>query len=243
MGEGAEIFEKLDKLVHVQAIDYGEAIEFDKYDFRDFSIIGSYCTIMEQARAILALVDNDLGTHCHSILRSQFETFADMRLSMKNEHYRKNMELDLLESQKKLLKAAKDGNPYLALLVEKFDVDVDLSTVGQAISKLKKAGAKSLGISEKLKNAGMGAEADAILYKLHEFTHGGVRALERRHLKESYGDVEIVCFQSRPIDDFVAEMHSSYDILLRASAEVHAYFSSGHSKIFEELITTADAAH
>lgn len=236
MTEGEELFYRLQGLVVETAIPQSEQIKFDKRNKYDFFLVASYLSTLEKAWAVLALVDRELGIHSLAILRSQLDTFADLRNLLKDPTYLKHLELRSLQTQKDRFIAAKNGNPYLKQIAERINTEGELSVIGEKIKKLVADGAKILSPSEKMQLAELKAEHEAIYPHLSDNVHGGLSAMQSRHLKQVQDDFEVVAFPVETKDDCIPVMLTAFDIVLRASSLVHLHFKTGYQTHFDDLI-------
>lgn len=237
MTEGERLFNTLQDCVVEHVSERVSKLVFDKRNQLDFAIITSYCSILEKAWALLALVDKQMGGQGLPILRAQLETFADLKLLCNDEEYLKHLEFQREKAIHQRLILAKSGNPYLNVIAKEFDVDGQLSEVGKRMEDLKKRGAKLLHPAKKFEMADLSAEREAIYAHLSDHSHGGIGALISRHMRVlTEEDFEIAAFQDESKDESIPSMQTSLDIVLRASQIIHEYYKTGEGDYFQGVI-------
>jgi len=235
--EGERLFNTLQDCVVAHVSERVSKLVFDKRNQLDFAIVTSYCSILEKAWALLALVDKQMGGQGLPILRAQFETFADLKLLCDDAEYIKHLELRREKAIHKRLILAKSGNPYLGVIAKEFDLEGQLSEVGKRMQELKSRGAKLLEPAEKFEMAELSAEREAIYAHLSDHSHGGIGASISRHMRVlSDEDFEIAAFQDESKDNSVPSMQTSLDIVLRASQIIHEYYNTGEGDYFQSMI-------
>ncbi|MGC3939323.1 DUF5677 domain-containing protein [Roseobacter sp. EG26] len=239
----SDIFIELQDLVVDIAIPLAEEIHFEKRDKYSFALVATYFSILEQSWVILALIDKELGLHSLPHLRAQIEGLAEMKLLLGDESYLLSLELRNELASKQRLINAKRGNPYLKLIAEKVEIESELSRIGKRISELERMGAKKYEMKEKLDKADLKDEREALYGYLSDYSHGSLRALLKRHLQDTGDeDFRVVAFHQQDMSEFDATLHTSVDVILRASQLIHHKFETGHEERFLGLIESRSKA-
>ena len=234
MSQRTEEFQELDNFICGVAITKAELIRFDPDDAVDITIVSLYCTILEQGRAILALIQAELGHHSQIILRSQLEALADLINLSDDQSYFDSMVYQNLAGRSDTLEAARNRNRYSQLARSAFDVAGELAKCRAQMQNALSAGVKNLQLSRKLKSANLGEIAKATIPSLNDHSHSGLAALQHRHLRKVNGAIEVHCFAEPRLGQFDGVISMSLDVVVMASIKIHERFETDQKDYFQD---------
>lgn len=158
-------------------------VNWHKENFVELTTIGFLLSILEQSHTIHALCEKEKYFEAKIILRSALEHFIEIILISKddNEKYVERIKLEFNYHQVKTLNAAKSGNQYVASIVEKIDVAVNLEELAQYKEEIEKQGGKKLSVIDRFKSAGHGDMYDTIYSSLSKLAHPTFAGIIERH--------------------------------------------------------------
>ena len=130
------------RAVLTTAIEEAAAFTFDKRNAQHLSSICVYCTILELARSEITLLENGDVTTMPVVLRSIFESFADLRAILEDADYYKGMYATLLEERLRFLRNVdrSRSNPVLAPIAERLNVESETAKLQKELQEHKSLG-------------------------------------------------------------------------------------------------------
>jgi hypothetical protein len=145
--------------------------------------MGIYCTLIELSESFYTLIQTQNYTGSLSIYRSFIENFVDLKNLKLNGLYVNQLDFGSYEQNKRMFKAAKQGNPYLTSIAKY--ADNKIPEVENEIKLLKESNNFKLcaNIYEKFSSAGMEEEYRGLYPKLSAESHCSLEAIFSRHFE------------------------------------------------------------
>ncbi len=146
-----------------------------------------YLELLDYARNIAVLLRRGFASNTPVLLlRGMYEGLADLRVLVANESSLQNMKLKYSEERLKILKRAKDGNPFLKVLVDE-DLDSKIAEIRSQVDELQKDGTISRTIKQRFEDADLANEYEGEYAFFSEFVHRGLKILENQFLRKTDG--------------------------------------------------------
>lgn len=205
------------------------SIKFDKRHPQHLPVICVYATILELSRAELALLDTGNSVAFSPLLRSIFESYADLRALLEDVNYLKRMHATLIREKLRLVDIAERlGNtrPDLLAGLETVDVQRDRAEFQRQLNEYADQGHRALSNAARF-DAGRVEPGHEILYWLLCLEgHNNIASLEERHVEKSEsGSYEVTMFKERG-NGLAAAVGVLVDLVGDASTRVHRFFGT-----------------
>ncbi len=165
------------------AIKACSALRYNFYDPRDrFSVLLVYAVI-DDARAVLALVRAGALAGTPIVTRSALDAYADIANLSDHPEYWQSLQVADAEKWKKLLERASQGeNPVLKQITLSASLPIGRKQNARELDQLRLEGGKSLGIGERFKKAGLTDEYESVYAILSSEAHNNVSYLQSRYI-------------------------------------------------------------
>jgi len=223
--------------LHDRCVELTDDVKFDKHDINDVTMIAQYGSLIELTGAIVKLIDAKMGSAVPTVFRTFLETYVDSVILLNNPNYIESMKLAMQKQWGFVLKAAKDGNPFLVGIAKAFDLDEQIALTKQQIEDAKDQGGKNYSFHDKFKEAGLTEEYPSIYNRLCTDSHSNLSALISRHFDIKEDDHHIVFYKDRPLEDYLPTLDTICGILIHTTENLHTHFNSGKAAEIEPFKT------
>jgi hypothetical protein len=190
---------------------------------------------------MIQLFEHNGRTGVPSLFRTFLEAAVELRNLARDPHYIEHMNAGHVEQWLKVLKEAKNGNPYLASIAALPDLDRQIAAQEKQLQEFISKSKQPLKVFERFQRADMVEEYRSLYNFLSCDSHSNIRAIISRHIEVGHDDFEIVYYKDEPIETFIATLDSTAGLLIEASLSLHEGFKSDKQdevkKLLEDLKT------
>jgi hypothetical protein len=176
-----------------------------------------YMTIVQSTLECTDLLSKPTITAA-GVVRSIFESFADLRALCKERSYGRRMLATFYEQKVKLMKdmVANPSNQYHSSLAEHIDPAKGLQEAQALLDAQKQAGFHQLSNAARLISAGLDNELKSIYWQLCLESHNNIAAIENRHIEDWPDGKHQLCVVK---DNRPGELLKLYDTLVTVLIE------------------------
>ena len=228
----------IDKLgeVHDFSVEVARELVFDKKHPWHLNLVSLYGTLIEFAGAMVVAERNNAGIAVRGLFRSFLECFVELSNLAADRNYGNNMQAAYLHEWNKMLKSARDGNPFLASIGELPDLGDQIAANEDKLEKYRADGFRPLQVLERFQLADMEDAYRSIYNMLSSDAHGNIRSLIDRHIEiVDDRDFNVVVYK-----DYSGEFDHYYDnvtrLLLGAGLKIAEVLETGREKEFKSRI-------
>jgi hypothetical protein len=213
---------------YTEACQELEGLKFDKSYPQHLYSVCLYASLLELSASIIVLYEKEQLSAVPIILRAIFEPFVDLRNLLDCADYVNFMYISHLTIIDRAIKGVhNDPTGTLAKLFgTKEEIDGLLKKNKAEVETLKSKGYRSLSVRERFERAGLLSDYRSLYAFLSTEAHSGPSALERRHIRKSGNDYEVVIFDDPAEENKRNFLDISIALLLRSSIELHKLFQS-----------------
>ena len=204
-----------------RVLEIAGGIRFTKEDPQQLYLVCLLGTAVEYSQAILnAARDERSAVSLPLLARTLLEAHVDLTILAKDNFHWKNMLWSFLSQQRRALRAAPGGNPYLSIIAASVDYGPKLAEVESSLKDLQDDGYGEMTIKKKFKTAGLQDEYEAIYWSLCQESHNNLGALEDRHVEHDATTFRVVFFQGPSLARRSRFLHLAVSLLLKSSKKV-----------------------
>lgn len=218
--------------------ELARSLRFDKTHKWHVNLLLLYGSVLEIAASICILIEEKSPIGIPILLRSMLEAFLDFNNLKVDRNYGYRMDATHIKEWIKLLKASKDGNPYLVGLTNSKNIVDVLSDYEKQFEELINEGYKPLQVFEKFKLANLNQEYLSFYNCLCCDTHNNIRSLILRHadITVDQTDYQLQFFSPSDLNFLVVYIDSCISILIDITEMLHKTFESQMIVETEKLV-------
>jgi Family of unknown function (DUF5677) len=213
--------------MHDRCLTLLSGLKFDKHHALHFGLVSLYGSLVELVGCILILLNNNGKLGIRPLFRTFLETYVEFHNLAQDSKYGYIIEANDLKEWLKVLRAARNENPYLAEIGALPNLASIIEDSESELQNLKKKGYEPLSIYDKFRRAEMEAEYRSLYNFMCTDTHSNKRALINRHAEIADGDYNLVVYMNPPDESFLPVLDSSAGLLASATIRLHELLDSG----------------
>ncbi len=235
MATPAERLKFLEDL-HKRSCEMALEVPFDKRPRKGGYLICLYCSVIELAGGIIALVKAEQHTAVGPVFRTLIEAYVNLKLVAKDRRFVERFFARHHQDWIKLLAPEGRKNLFLADLHAHKDRAAALKRHKTELAKLKKRGVRSrLPFSERFSKADMKDEYFAVYHIESDKSHNSWQALISRHWARVGDDDHLVLYKERSLEDYDTYLDTTPALLLDATGIVCEELKAGKEKEIASL--------
>lgn len=196
-----------------------------------------YCTIIQSCGECLNLMARPTIT-LPAMLRSVFESFADLRAVISDAKYPDRMIATFYAEKIRHLENMVEcpTNVYHADLAKQINPAAELVQVKEALKTIEDGGSKRLNNKQRFVAAELIEEYQTLYWQLCLDSHNSMSSLQDRHIEsDAAGDYELVLFKENTPADLARYYDGIIAVLADSAVKVHRALNSACSAKYEAL--------
>lgn len=226
------------------ALKDAEQFRFDKGQPNQVTAVCIYGSIMEMAYSCIALLEKKEMTPIPIILRALLEAYADLRASIDDPGYYKNIYASFLDEKLRFIKTFEKNptNQYLQGAHGEIDIQAETNALKNEIQTYQSENRPPLKTWERFKHGKLIDEYQSMYWLLCLHSHNNLSALEDRHIEKSDNDYNVVLFKEENPEDLQRYLDTVISIVVEGSVAIHTFLHTsitsryeGHQKKLAEL--------
>lgn len=186
-----------------------------------------YMTIIQSSIELATLMKQPTVT-AGGVLRSIFESYADLCALITDLRYSRRMLATFYEQQVRLYQDMKNNpaNPYHADLAAKLDPVAGHAKATQLLDEQVTAGFKPLTNFDRLKVAGFEYEYRSLYWQLCLESHNNISAIEARHIEQTPAGISLEFRKENRPGELLKYYDSLVSVVIDATHRIHQFTGS-----------------
>ena len=186
-----------------------------------------YMTVIQSSMECAMLLKQPTVT-AGGVLRSIFESYADLRALITDILYSKRMLATFHKEEARLYGDMNrdPANPYHADLARKLDPVVGYDRASKKLAELRAEGSLPLGSDDRLKAAGLEHEYRSLYWQLCLESHNNISAIERRHVEKTAQGISLEFRRDNRTGELLKYYDSLVSVVIDATQRIHQYTGS-----------------
>jgi hypothetical protein len=190
-----------------------------------------YMTLIQSSLELAMLMRRPTVT-AGGVLRSIFESYADLRALIIDLNYSRRMLATFYEQKLRLCQNMIENpdNPYHADLAGRLDPVAEIAKVAPLLEEQAKVGVRPLGNFDRLKAAGLEYEYRSLYWQLCLESHNSISAIEARHIEQTPRGVSLEFRKPNRPGELLKYYDSLVSVVIDSTQRIHQWSGSPISK-------------